>query len=97
MHLNDSSYISLHLKTYSIPKSKFRKILLENTTIIVLEIIKLRLQILEALHIKAKNKKKKKSKKQKTKNLELIEIILKIAAIFWNAFHRFFFFNTLFS
>ena len=36
----------------SIPKSKFRKILVENITIIAHEIIKQRLQILEALHIK---------------------------------------------
>ena len=35
MHLNDSSSIALHLKTHSIPKSKFRKILVENTTIII--------------------------------------------------------------
>ena len=54
MHLNDSSSIALHLKTHSIPKSKFRKILVENTTIIALEINKLRLQILETLHIKPK-------------------------------------------
>ena len=42
----------LHLKTHSIPKSKFRKILVANTTIIAHEIDKLRLQISEALHIK---------------------------------------------
>ena len=54
MHLNDSSSIAFHLKNHSIPKSKFRKILVENTTIIAHEIDKLRLQILEALHIKAK-------------------------------------------
>ena len=57
MHLNDSSSIALHLKTHSIPKSKFRKILVENTTIIAHEIDKLRLQILEALHIKTKKAK----------------------------------------
>ena len=51
MHLNDSSSVALHLKTDSISKSKFRKILVENTTIIAHEINKLRLQILEALHI----------------------------------------------
>ena len=56
MHLNDSSSIALHLKTYSIPKSKFRKILIENTTIIVHKIEKLWLQILEALHMKTKKK-----------------------------------------
>ena len=58
MHLNDSSSIALHLKTHSIPKSKFRKILVENTTIIAHEINKLRLQIPEALHIKKKTKQK---------------------------------------
>ena len=73
MHLNDSSSKALHLKTHSIPKSKFRKILVENTTIIAQEINKLRLQILEALHIK-------------TKNLESIELISKIATMFWNAY-----------
>ena len=54
MHLNDSSSIALHVKTHSISKSKFRKILVENTTIIVYEIDNLWLQILEALHIKIK-------------------------------------------
>ena len=34
MHLNDSSSLALHLKTHFIPKFKFRKILIENTTII---------------------------------------------------------------
>ena len=47
--------IDFHLKNHFIPKSKFRKILVENTTIIAYKIDKLRLQILEALHIK-KNK-----------------------------------------
>ena len=56
MHLNDSSSIALHLKNYSIPKSKFRKILVENTIIIAHELNKLQLQILEALLIKTKNK-----------------------------------------
>ena len=51
MHHNDSSSIDLYLKTHSIPKSKFRKILIENTTIIPHEINKQRLQILEALFI----------------------------------------------
>ena len=73
MHLNDSSSIVLHLKTHSIPKSRFWKILVNNTTIIAHEINKLQLQILEALHIK-------------TKNLKSIELILKIATMFWNAF-----------
>ena len=54
MQLNDSSSIDLHLKTHSIPKSEFRKILVENTTIITDEINKLRLQILKAQHIKTK-------------------------------------------
>ena len=57
MHLNDSSSIAFPLKNHSIPKSKFRKILVENTTIIALKIDKLRLQILEALHIKTKKPK----------------------------------------
>ena len=51
MHLNDSSSIVLLLKTHSIPKSKFSKILAENTTIIVHEINKLQLQILETIYI----------------------------------------------
>ena len=54
MHLNDSSFIDLDLKTHSIPKSKFRKILVENTAIIAHEIDKLQLQILEALLIKTR-------------------------------------------
>ena len=40
MHLNDSSSIAFHLKCHSIPKSKFRKILVENTTIIAHKIDK---------------------------------------------------------
>ena len=80
MHLNDSSSIALHLETYSIPKSKFRKLLVENPTIIVLEINKLRLQIPEALH-------------KKKKKLKSIELILKIATMFWNAFFFVFFLN----
>ena len=54
MHFNDSSSIALHLKTHSIPKSKFWKILVENTAINAHKIDKLQLQILEALHIKTK-------------------------------------------
>ena len=54
MLLNDSSSKALPLKTHSVPNSKFRKILVENTSIIAHEIDKLRLQILEALHIKIK-------------------------------------------
>ena len=64
MRLNDSSSIASHLKTHFIPKLKFRKILFENTTIIAHEIDNLRQQILDALHIKAKNKKT--NKKQTT-------------------------------
>ena len=58
MQLNDSSSIALHLKTYSIPKTKFRKILVENNNIIAHEIDKLQLHILEALHIKTNKQKK---------------------------------------
>ena len=54
MRLNDSSSIALHLKIHSIPKSKFQKILVENTILIAHKINKLQLQILEALHIKTK-------------------------------------------
>ena len=50
MYLNDSSSIAFHLKNHSIRKSKFRKILVENTTIMAHKTDKLRLQILEALH-----------------------------------------------
>ena len=75
MHL-DSSSIALHLKTHSIPKSKFWKILVENTIIIAHKIDKLRLKIQEALLIK-------------TKNLKSIELILKIRTMFWNAFSIF--------
>ena len=75
MHLNDPSSIALHLKTHSIPKSKIRKILIENTTIILLEINKLRLQILEALHIKTTSQPLKSTeiilKNQKTFNTHL--------------------------
>ena len=56
MHLNDSSSIALHLKTHYIPKFTFRKVLVENITIIAHEINKQRLQILEFLRIKTKNK-----------------------------------------
>ena len=54
MNLNDSSFIALNLETHSIPKSKFWKILIENTNITAYKINKLRLQIFEALHIKTK-------------------------------------------
>ena len=49
MHLKDSSPIALHFKWYSITKSKFWKILAEETTIIAHKIIKPELQILEGL------------------------------------------------
>ena len=68
MHLNDSSSIALHLKTYSIPKSKFWKILVENNTIIAHEINKIRLQ----------------SPTYEKKKIELIELTLKIVTMFWN-------------
>ena len=54
MHLHYSSSIALHLKSHSIPKSKFRKILIENRVIIVYKINMPQLEILEALHIKTK-------------------------------------------
>ena len=56
MHLNDSNSIALHLNTRSISKYKFRKIQVQNTTILGHEINKLRLQTLEALNIKTKEK-----------------------------------------
>ena len=59
MHFNDSSSITIHLKNHSIPKSKFRKILVENTTIIAHKINKLQLHILEAQHVKTKKKPQK--------------------------------------
>ena len=70
-------------KTHSIPKSKLRKILVENTTIIAREINKLWLQILEALQIKI------------IKKQESIELILKIARMFWNAFSFLVFLNNI--
>ena len=54
MHLNDSSSIAVHFKSHSLPKYKFRKILIENSTILAHEIKKTRLQILEAQNIKTK-------------------------------------------
>ena len=54
MHLNDFNSIVLHLKNHSIPKLKFWKNLLENTTIIEHEIDKVRLHIIEVQHIKTK-------------------------------------------
>ena len=57
MHLNEPSFIAFHLENHSIPKSKFRKILVENTTIIAHEINKLQLQTIEAFHIKTKKSK----------------------------------------
>ena len=57
MHFNDSNSIALHLENHSIPKSKFRKLLVENATITVHEIDKLWLQILEAQYMKTKRTK----------------------------------------
>ena len=82
MHLNDSSSIALHLKTHSIPKSKFWKIQVEKKQkkkpLIAHEINKLQLQILEALHIK------------KQKNPKINRINFEIVTMFWNAFSFFF-------
>ena len=78
MQFNDSSSLALHLKTHSIPKSKFRKILVENTSVIAHRIDKLQLQIKEALQ---------------KKKLKSIELILKIATMFWNAFSIFLIFR----
>ena len=61
------------LKPILFPNPNFEKFLLKNTTIIAHEINNLRLQILEALHIR-------------TKNVKSIELILKITTMFWNAF-----------
>ena len=80
MHLNDSSFIVLDLKTHSIPKSKFRKILVENTPIIAHEIDKLRLQILGA-----KNKKKTKQTqiyRINFENSDCFEMLLEFFLIF---------------
>ena len=52
MHLNDSSSVAEHLKSHSLPKYKFRKILVENTTMVARKINNPWLQILEVLHIK---------------------------------------------
>ena len=82
IHLNDSSFIAFHLKNHSIPKSKFQKILVENTTIITHKIDKLQLQILEALHIKTKKPKINRI------NFELSDNILKC--------FLYFFFNPVF-
>ena len=69
MHLNDSSSITSHPKPHSIPKSKFRKILAENTMIIAHEINKLRLQILEALYIKIGKPKSKRISFENSDNI----------------------------
>ena len=63
-------YIYIYIYIYIFLNKKFRKILVENTATITHEINKLRLQILEALHIKTKKK------------LKSIELILKIATMF---------------
>ena len=67
-------YFNSSLEIHSNPKSKFRKVQLENTATIAHEINKLRQQILEALHIK-----------NLKKTLKAIELILNIATMFWNA------------
>ena len=84
MHLNDSSSIALHLKTHSIPKSKFRKILVENTSIIAYEIDKLRLQILEDLNIETKTPKINRINFENSDNVfEMLLDFLKIFRISW--------------
>ena len=84
---NDSCSTPLHLKSHSISKSKFRITLVENTAIIAHKIRKLRLKILEALHIEIK---KKPTNKNKTKKkIELIELTLKIATMLWSVFSLF--------
>ena len=83
MHLNDSSSIALHLKHHSIPKSKFRKNLLENTTIIAHEINKLWLQILEALHIKTKKTKIKRTNFENSDNVFFKKIFHIFLIIFY--------------
>ena len=72
---NDSS--SVAIKPFC-SEIKIRKILVENTTIIAHEINKLRLEIVETLHIPPQ------------KNLDLIELTLKIATMLWNTFRPYF-------
>ena len=72
IHQNASSSIAFHLKNHSVPKLKFRKIPVENTSIIAHEIDKVRQQIQVAQLLKQTKK--------------LLELILKIATMFWNAF-----------
>ena len=93
INLYDSSYIALHLKTHFVSKFKFRKILVENTTIIAHEINKLRLQILEALHVKTTTT----TTTTTTTKIQSIELTLKIATIHWNAFCLFCFISFLYS
>ena len=52
MHLSDTSSIAQHLKKYSCPTTKLRKIISENKTILEHHNNKQKLQILEALHIR---------------------------------------------
>ena len=59
MHPKNCSSIALHLKNHSLPKSKFRRVLVENTAMMAHEINKPRLKILEAVQIKRTKKKKK--------------------------------------
>ena len=78
-------FIFIHFdiyKSHSIPKSKFRKILVENITIITHEIDKLRLQIQEAVHTPPQKKTPKKTKNKQ----ELVELTFIIATMLWNAF-----------
>ena len=70
MHLNDSSSITLHLKSHSLPKSKFRKIQIEDTAIIPHEIDK------------PPNSNPRSPKFKNKKKLELLELSLKIATMF---------------
>ena len=56
MRLNDSSSIGQHLKSHSLPTSKFRKNFVENTAMMAHEVNKIGLQIPEALQIKTNEK-----------------------------------------
>ena len=90
IHLIGSTYIALDLKTHSIPKSKFRKILVENTTIIAHEINNLRLKILESLHLKTKTPKINRI------NFKNSDNVLKCLYVFFFVKYSIFFYNILF-
>ena len=75
-HRNDSSSLAQHLKSHIIPKSKFRKILVENTTIIEHGINKLQLQILEAFH--------KKTTRNNSVNFENSDNVLKFSCFLYS-------------